>query len=133
MLKVRTSNPTRPNKGTSMANASTTELLMPQRPPSPPPRVQMHQVQPDVSTHPATVEQLVSMVKVLLAEMQTRREEIKVLSDKIDILTDLIKKVDVFNETPTNASQLSEQISPTRKKSGSTSTPSAPNTAEMTL
>ena len=62
----------------------------------------MHQVQPDVSPPVETVDQLVPMVKVLLAEMQTRREEI-LLSDKIDILTDLIKKVDIFNETSTNA------------------------------
>ena len=51
------------------------QLLMPQSPPPPPPRVQMHQVQPDVLPHVETVEQLVPMVKVLLVEMQTCREE----------------------------------------------------------
>ena len=109
------------------------QLLMPQPPPPPPPRVQMHQVQPDVLPHVETVEQLVPMVKVLLVEMQTRREENKLLSDKIDILTDLIRKVDIFNETSTNTIQSTEQISPTRKKSGSTPTSSAPNIAEMSL
>ena len=93
----------------------------------------MHQVQPDVLPHVETVEQLVPMVKVLLVEMQTCREENKLLSDKIDILTDLIRKVDIFNETSTNTIQSTEQISPTRKKSGSTPTSSAPNIAEMSL
>ena len=75
------------------------------------------------------------MVKVLLVESKLlfRREESKLLSDKIGILTDLIRKVDIFNETSTKTIQSTEQISPTRKKSGSTSTSSAPNIAEMSL
>ena len=125
------SNPTRLNKGTSMANTSTTAHATTTTPTS-----------TSSSNAPGSTRCLTTCGNRGPASSygespscrnanSSRRN--KLLSDKIDILTDLIKKVDIFNETSTNAIQSTEQTSPTRKKSGSTSTSSAPNIAEMSL
>ena len=88
----------------------------------PSPRPQMHQGQPESTQHLESNERTpVPMMKTLLEEVQTTRLEIKLLNDKVDILTVLIKSMGESYDTPKSTIQSSEQISPARKKSSTSS------------
>ena len=88
----------------------------------PSPRQQMHQDQPESPQHPESNERTPGpMMKTLLEEVRTTRSEMKLLNDKVDILTVLIKSMGESYDHSTSTVQSSEQISPARKKSSTSS------------